>query len=143
MGKRKTVGDVIRRHLEEFRKRADTLPVGTEEGKKFLELPDENRFNAAGTIYATALEMLSEAVQTVEDLMFQTVIQQTRPIDRKDPDSDAAVIRGWQLLQDYGRLVKLNPNDRCTCHDRRKDHLNGEGSCRKCACTWFHPLESG
>jgi len=28
---------------------------------------------------------------------------------------------------------------KCDCGHYSKDHYNGEGSCNKCACTWYHP----
>lgn len=135
MGRRKTIGDVIREQMAVIAKGNG----GTREWREFLELPAEDRFNSAGTLYAAALEMLNEAVTTVEDLMFQTVLHTSRPVGRTDPRSDAAVIRAWQFLQDYGRLPKPgNLKVRCTCRHRRIDHFHGEEFCSKCACTWFH-----
>ncbi|HLD96217.1 MAG TPA: hypothetical protein VI794_00615 [Patescibacteria group bacterium] len=140
MGKRKakakvqTIGDAIREHLNSFREREGD--IGTDEGKKFLELPKEESFNTAGLVYVAALKMLAEAVQTVEDLMFKDVIFHTRAVgDPNNPGMDAAVMQGWRLLHYYGRLlVPADPKQVCACGHRRRYHRYGVGSCRKCSC---------
>ena len=154
MAKVKTIGDAIReqmatvaQHREEFQRLESSDPAGTTKGKKFLELPDKERFNGAGLIYVAALEMLNEAVETVAGLMSDTDVLRSHPIGENNPKRDQAIMRAWNLLQVHGYLpdppARKNYLKRCTCTHPRKAHHNGEGSCGKCACTWFHPFESG
>jgi len=34
---------------------------------------------------------------------------------------------------------KYHGNIKCDCKHKQEDHYIGEGSCKKCACTWFYP----
>lgn len=104
MGKRKTIGDVIRKHMAVVAKGND----GTSEWREFLELPAEDRFNSAGMIYAAALQMLNEAVETVEGLMLNVVIHGTYPIgSSSNPERDRAIIRGWEVLREFDLLPEI------------------------------------
>lgn len=36
-------------------------------------------------------------------------------------------------------MIKISNNVKCDCGFIKKYHFNGQGSCEKSACTWFHP----
>ena len=98
----KTIGDAVRKHMAVVAEGGD----GTDEWRQFLGLPAESRFNGAGLIYAAALQMLNEAVETVEGLMWQVVARTTYPHSESNPERDKATVRGWQFLEYFGRLPK-------------------------------------
>jgi len=107
----KTIGDAIRKHMEIVARHLDEMRdieaadlTDTDDGKKFLELPPGKRFNTAGNIYLAALQMLNEAVETVDGLMWGVVAQTAYPKGQGNPERDQAVIRGWELLEYFGRL---------------------------------------
>ncbi len=37
--------------------------------------------------------------------------------------------------------VRIHDEVQCDCTHKKIKHFNGEGQCRECACTWFHPEE--
>lgn len=99
--RQKTIGDVIREHMEVVAAGGD----GTSDWRKFLDLPAEDRFNGAGMIYAAALQMLNEAVETVEALMLDAVLPHfSHPIGEENPERDRAIIRGWETLRQFDRM---------------------------------------
>lgn len=96
-----TIGDTIRKHMA-------VEDVGTDKALKFLKLPNDGRFDTAGMYYAAALDMLNKLVDTLEGVMVSTVLKTTRPANQPpDPESDAAVIRSWKLLEKYGIRLKI------------------------------------
>ena len=58
-----TLADAVREHAEKVKGKASTR-----DGVKFLELPDEYKFNSAGNIYLVALGIINEQKKEIERL---------------------------------------------------------------------------